>query len=97
MIIVWGSAEATPQDLGNALELSLEHVRRSREEPGCLRHSAQIDAENPNRIVFYEEWQDMASLQAHFEVPASADFVRLLSALTVEAPEMQVYEAKRLR
>ena len=93
MIIVWGSVETTAEHLPQLLALSLEHVYRSREEPGCLRHSVHIDAENPNRLVFYEEWQDQAALQAHFHVPESSDFMRSVSEKAVGAPVMKVYAA----
>ncbi|RBP51703.1 putative quinol monooxygenase [Arenicella xantha] len=94
MIIVWGAIEASEQNLAELLALSLAHVRRSRLEPGCIQHSVQIDAENPHRIVFYEEWQDTAALQTHFAVPASNDFVRQLRALCQTTPEMKIYRAE---
>ena len=93
MIIVWGRIEATPEHLEDVKRLSLAHVHRSREEPGCLHHSVQFDAENACTLVFYEEWRDMASLQAHFRVPESGEFVAALSALTLAEPEMKIYEA----
>ena len=72
--------------------MSLEHVLRSRLESGCLRHSVQVDVENPDRLVFYEEWADMDSLTAHFAVPESAQFVAALTALAVAEPEIKIHE-----
>jgi hypothetical protein len=40
MIIVTGSVHARPEALDEVLRLSLEHVHRSRLEPGCLLHFA---------------------------------------------------------
>ena len=93
MIIVWGSIETTAEALTEVLELSLEHVRRSRREPGCITHSVQVDAENPNRLVFYEEWQSMSHLKAHFSVPAAVRFIRSVSRKATVAPVMKLYEA----
>jgi len=93
MIIVWGRVNAKPEHFDDVLRLSLEHVHRSRKEPGCLHHSVQSDLENPNSLVFYEEWQDMAALQIHFQVPESGEFVAALTDLIEGEPEMKIYEA----
>jgi quinol monooxygenase YgiN len=95
LIIVWGRVEAKPEHLQEVVRLGLEHVQRSRNEPGCLRHSAQVDVENSNALVFYEEWQDMGALQTHFSVPESGQFVAALTPLLDRAPEMKIFEANQ--
>ena len=62
VIIVTGSIHCHPEHLADVLSSSLQHVHRSRLEPGCLLHSVHIDAENPNRLVFVEHWSDRAAL-----------------------------------
>ena len=76
MIIVTGSVTGRPDSMDRLVEISLEHVRRSRLEPGCLLHSVHRDVEDPLRLVFLEHWADADALRAHFAVPASNDFVR---------------------
>ena len=93
MIIVWGRAEAKPECLDEALRLSLKHVHRSRKEPGCQRHSVQRDVENPLALIFFEEWENMAALKVHFQVPESGQFALALTELLKEEPEMKIYEA----
>ncbi|MBE9538018.1 MAG: antibiotic biosynthesis monooxygenase [Proteobacteria bacterium] len=93
MIIVWGRANAKAEHFDDALRLALEHVHRSRNEPGCLHHSVQSDVETPHSLIFYEEWEDMAALQVHFQVPESGRFVAELTALLAGDPEMKIYEA----
>ena len=94
MIIVWGSMTAKANALDSLLKVSLAHVRRSRKESGCLLHSVQIDAENHNRIVFYEEWQDMEALKTHFKVPESRQFVQDAKVLSETGGfDMKMYEA----
>ena len=97
MILVLGSVIAKEGALAEALRLSHEHVARSRAEPGCLSHAVHIDAENPNRLVFVEEWQDPAALQAHFHVPASRAFGKALAELASEPPRMAVYDANKVK
>ena len=94
MIIVTGSVLTTEATFDDAVRLSLEHVRRSRTEPGCLLHSVHRDAEDPNRLVFLEQWEDEAALSRHFALPASNDFVRALTPLAAEPPDMRIYAAQ---
>lgn len=62
MIIITGSAIIRPEHVAEALALGIEHSARSRAEPGCIAHNCHIDAEDPARIVFVEEWADMAAV-----------------------------------
>ena len=96
MIVVTGSVTARADSFDEVRRLSLEHVRRSRTEPGCISHAVSIDCENPLRLVFFEQWADRAALLAHFAVPASGDFVRALQSLTAAATTIELYGATRL-
>ena len=96
MIVVTGSVTARQDSLDEVLRLSLEHVRRSRQEPGCISHAVHVDCENPLRLVFFEQWADRAALLAHFAVPASRDFVGALQPLAAAATTIELYDATRL-
>jgi quinol monooxygenase YgiN len=97
MIIVTGSVKVQPASLARARELALEHVQRSRTEPGCLLHSVHHDVEDPLRLVFLEHWEDRAALDAHFGVPASGEFVTALASLATEPPSIEIYDAEPVR
>lgn len=96
MILVIGSVTAQAGRYEEALALSQEHVARSRAEPGCVAHAVHRDTENPNRLVFVEEWLDQASLQQHFKVPASRAFAKALGELASQPPTLAMYEAAKL-
>ena len=96
MIIVTGSVRVRADSIDRALELSLDHVHRSRREPGCLLHSVHRDMEDPLRLVFLEHWSDADALRAHFAVPESGAFVREVAALGDTPPEMAIYDAQPL-
>ena len=96
MIVVTGSVTARQETFEEARRLSLEHVHRSRGEPGCISHAVHVDCENPLRLVFIEQWADRAALLAHFAVPASRDFVRALQPLASAAATIELYDATRL-
>jgi quinol monooxygenase YgiN len=93
VILVTGCIVARPEHADGLLALSLEHVRRSRTEPGCRSHAVHRDAENPLRFVFVEEWADHAALLAHFAVPASLTFVESATALASEPPVISISDA----
>ncbi|MGH3255235.1 MAG: putative quinol monooxygenase [Streptosporangiaceae bacterium] len=59
-IIITGSITGRPDTIGELVAASLEHVRRSRGEPGCISHAVYRDVENPLRLVFIEQWAHMA-------------------------------------
>lgn len=96
MIIVTGSVLVRDEHIERALEISLEHVRRSGGEPGCLRHSVHRDVEHPCRLVFVEHWADIDTLRTHFAVAESGAFVRELAALGDDPPEMTIFDAQPL-
>jgi quinol monooxygenase YgiN len=96
MIVVTGSVTTRQDTFEEARRLSLEHVHRSRSEPGCISHAVHIDCENPSRLVFIEQWADRAALAVHFAVPASRNFVRALGALVSVPPTIEIYDATRL-
>ena len=94
MIIVTGTIHARLDTLDELRRLSLEHVARSRAEPGCLEHGVAIDANDGLRLVFFERWADRAALDAHFKVPASGAFVRDAARLAAQRPTIEIYEAQ---
>jgi quinol monooxygenase YgiN len=96
VIVVTGSVTARQDSFDEVRKLSLEHVHRSRKEPGCISHAVHIDCENPLRLVFIEQWADRAALQAHFTVPASREFVRSLQSLSAAPATLEIYDANRL-
>jgi quinol monooxygenase YgiN len=97
MIIVTGSATAREGADGEMQKISLEHVLRSRTEPGCISHAVSRDVEEPNRFVFVERWTDMAALQVHFRVEASRQFAKALAQLSDGKLEMTLYQADTIK
>ena len=96
MIVVTGSVTAREDSLDEIRTLSLEHVHRSRQEPGCISHSVHVDCEKPLRLVFIEQWVDRAALLTHFAVPASRDFVRALQPLAAASTTIEIYDPTKL-
>jgi quinol monooxygenase YgiN len=93
MVIVAGTVEVAPDRLDEAIALSLEHVRRSRGEPGCLSHAVSQDVEETCRLFFFERWADRKALEAHFLVPEARAFARAIASLSLSATEIAIYDA----
>lgn len=96
MIIVTGSVLTNAENRAAIEAECVAHSRRSRAEQGCIAHNCHYDVEAPDRLVFVEKWADAAALRAHFAVPESGAFVRAVTALSTEAPEMQIYAAEAI-
>jgi quinol monooxygenase YgiN len=94
VIVVTGSILGSPDTIDELVALGLEHVRRSRTEPGCVSHAVHHNVEEPNRLFFFERWANRDVLLAHFAVPESGVFVEAASKLAVERPTMEIYEAE---
>ena len=82
MIVITGSATARPGAFETLRAEALAHSERSRAEDGCLSHRAYVDAADPDRLFFHEEWRDMAAVAAHFRHP---DTQRILAAIREHA------------
>lgn len=96
MIIVLAHVQVAPLRMKEALALSLQHVARSRQEPGCLAHSVYEDRDVEGRLVFVEEWESEQALYRHFAVPESGAFASALAALAAERPRIRLYRASEL-
>lgn len=94
MILITGHVILTPEHRERMIALGAEHSARSREEPGCLAHNCHIDVENPDRLVFIEEWESVAAVRAHFAVPASRAFVAQMRGLSPAPPVIRIWSAE---
>jgi quinol monooxygenase YgiN len=94
MIIIVGFVILTPEHRERMIALGVEHSARSRGEAGCLAHNCHIDLENPDRLVFVEQWASIDAVRAHFAVPASGAFVAEMRALSPEPPAIRIYTAE---
>ncbi len=96
MILVTGHAIARKEAEAAVERLAVEHVQRSRAEPGCVSHDVSRDVLQPLRFVFVERWSDMAALQAHFRLEASRKFAHAITELCEASPQMAIYQAEAL-
>lgn len=65
-------------------------VGLTRAEPGCLTYDISRDTDAPDRFVAYEQWRDLAALQAHLETAHFAAVGAALAELLDGAPTVRV-------
>jgi quinol monooxygenase YgiN len=94
MIIVTGSILVREDSFDDVLRACLEHVERSRKEPGCISHDVHVDCQNPMRLFFFEQWADEAALRTHFAVEGSKAFVKSLKGRIIETSGTNIYRAE---
>ena len=91
MIIVTGSILAREDTFDDVLRSCLEHVERSRNEPGFISHDVHVEC-----LFFFEQWADEAGLRTHFAVEGSKAFVRSLKGRIVEISGTKIYRAEAI-
>jgi quinol monooxygenase YgiN len=62
-----------------AEEKCKEYIRilqeNSRKEPGCLMYVGHQSTEDPRKFMFYEQYKDLAALDAHRAAPYFKQYV----------------------
>ncbi|MCR5238359.1 MAG: antibiotic biosynthesis monooxygenase [Lachnospiraceae bacterium] len=74
------------------LELISELIDRTREEEGNISYTLYADRDNPGEYVLIEEWQDQASLEAHFKTPHFTGIVPKIQKLQSVPSVVNVYD-----
>lgn len=65
IVIVQGVFSVEPHERDRFVEMSIESMRSSRQEGGCLEYVMAGDPLDPERVVLSERWESMDHLQAH--------------------------------
>lgn len=65
IVIVQGVFSIDPDERDRFIEMSIESMRSSRVEAGCLEYVIAADPLDPERAVLSERWESMEHLQQH--------------------------------
>ncbi|MCL2658458.1 MAG: antibiotic biosynthesis monooxygenase [Betaproteobacteria bacterium] len=69
-------------EVEKALTLAKTLVLETRKENGCVSYELCQSLGKDTHIVFIEEWESQAALDAHFQAPHFVDLVPKLQAMT---------------
>lgn len=64
----------------------------TRAEDGCLHYHFYEDAEDADKILFYEHWRDQAAIDAHFAAPHFVKLGEQLPSLLAGDPVIRIFE-----
>ena len=64
-VIVQGTFSVDPSERDRFVETSIDAMRSSRQEEGCLEYVMAADPLDPERVVLSERWESMDHLQQH--------------------------------
>jgi quinol monooxygenase YgiN len=64
-VIVQGTFSVDPSERDRFVETSMDAMRSSRQEEGCLEYVMAADPLDPGRVVLSERWESMDHLQQH--------------------------------
>jgi quinol monooxygenase YgiN len=66
-VIVQGVFSVNPEEREQFLQGSMDGMRASRQEDGCLEYVIAADPLDPGRVVLSERWESMEHLQRHLQ------------------------------
>lgn len=79
------------------IDAALEACRTVRshsvKEPGCERYDFFQSPDEPNIVVFVEEWTTRQDLEVHFQQDAFNEFAASIKDLVVSPPEIRIFES----
>src|SRR5262245_15941935 len=98
MLIVQGVFRVEAAQRDAYLAQSVENMRVSRAEQGCLEYCLAADPVEADRVVLTERWESREDLDAHLarlarDRQAAADDGTAAPAVTVSSREVAFYEA----
>lgn len=90
MLIVTGTVEINPEKTSSAQAAAIKMMEHTRKEDGCIIYEFSQLIEAPHTFRFYEEWESLAHLEAHFKTAHMAAFREALSDIGLVSNEAYV-------
>ena len=78
MIIVHGTFPIKPELREEALELMHQMAVASQDEFGCISYEFYAGLTDPNTLLLFQEWENVESLQGHFQTDHMEAFLKAL-------------------
>jgi len=88
MIVVHATFPIDPDRREDALELTATVAEHSRAEDGVVDYRVAIDADDPNLLRFFEQYEDEAAFEAHLETEHVGELGAALPDLLAGEPDV---------
>ncbi|MFO7857260.1 MAG: putative quinol monooxygenase [Paracoccaceae bacterium] len=93
MIVVAGHIDVDPANEAKVDPVARTMMEETRGEAGCRVYDITRSLETLGRLHVYEEWDDLAALEAHFDTPHMKTWREALAALGVLGRQIARMEA----
>jgi quinol monooxygenase YgiN len=90
-IVIAGEVDLPPENRERALSGARELIAAALAEPGCRHYAWSADPYDPGRVHVFEEWEDEASLTAHFAAAPYRGMLAHLSGHTILSATTRKY------
>lgn len=90
-IVITGEVDLPPERREAALQGARELIAAALAEPGCLHYAWSADPFDAGRVHVFEEWEDEASLAAHFSAAPYHGMLEHLSRHTILSASTRKY------
>jgi quinol monooxygenase YgiN len=92
MVIVTARARVRAEARDEAIAAADRMRDASRAEDGCREYGFWFAFDDENELLVYEEWDDQAALDAHFQTPHLQEFAQAIPTFVDGAPTITRYE-----
>jgi quinol monooxygenase YgiN len=65
MLVVRVLVQVKPEQRAEFIRISTPLIQQTNDEPGCLFYSCYNDLADPNKFLFYEEYENEAAIDFH--------------------------------
>ena len=81
MIIVQGLIPILPEQRNEALALLRWMTQETLQEVGCISYEFFVSLSDANTVLLMQEWENLATLNAHYQTEHMATFMKALPDL----------------
>ena len=81
MIIVQGLIPILPEQRNEALALLRWMTQETLQEAGCISYEFFVSLSDANTVLLMQEWENLATLNAHYQTEHMATFMKALPDL----------------
>jgi len=92
MIVVAGTIQLDPAHKDAATAAAIEMMKATRAETGNIEYVFTWDLAEEGLVRVFEQWQDQAALEAHFEAPHMKAFIGKMGTLGIKGMDVKKYE-----
>lgn len=94
MIVIVGHARIRPEAREEAIAAATRMQELSSAEAGCQEYGFWFAVDDPDRLLLFERWDDLAALERHTQTPHFAEFGGRLNDFVDGPVELLRYEAE---